>query len=88
MPYITADRRADLYSNYCHRDFPNDLIVGAGELNFVLTKICLEYFQSNGGRYQQINDIIGALEGCKLEFYRKLVSKYEDKKAIENGEVY
>ncbi len=88
MPYIKADRRADLYSNYCHRDFPNDLIVGAGELNFVLTKICQEYFPCNGGNYQAYNDIIGALENCKLELYRRRIAPYEDRTIVENGDVY
>lgn len=60
----------------------------AGELNYALTLLCQTYFDNLGGRYQQINDIIGALEGCKLEFYRRLVSVYEDKKIEENGDVY
>jgi hypothetical protein len=35
-----------------------------------------------------MNDIIGALEACKLEFYRRLVSHYEDIKIRSNGDVY
>ena len=37
--------------------------------------------------YQAINDIIGALESAKLEFYRRPVAIYEDKKIIENGDI-
>lgn len=83
MPYISPKDREkfpDLVS------FEN--VMTAGELNYVLTKICQLYFETNGSRYQQINDIIGALEGCKLEFYRRLVSKYENQKIEQNGDVY
>lgn len=65
-----------------------DDIKNPGELNYILTVICKKYFENNGGRYQQINDIIGALEGCKLEFYRRLAGPYEDTKIKENGDVY
>lgn len=54
----------------------------------MLTGACQDYFRNNGGNYQAINDVIGALEGCKLEFYRRLVSEYEDGKAATNGDVY
>jgi hypothetical protein len=60
----------------------------AGELNYLLTVLCIKYFSNNGGRYQQINDVVGALEGCKLEFYRRLAAPYEDTKIEENGDVY
>lgn len=60
----------------------------SGELNYQITKLIFEYFKGNGGRYQQINDILGALEGAKLEFYRRIVAPYEDKKITENGDVY
>jgi hypothetical protein len=41
-----------------------------------------------GLSYQTINDIVGALEGAKLEFYRRVAVPYEDKKIIENGDVF
>lgn len=59
----------------------------AGELNWFITKAIWAYFQDTP-KYQGINDVIGALEGAKLEFYRRVVVPYEDKKIIENGDVY
>lgn len=59
----------------------------AGELNFMFTEIATAYLRHNGLNYQRINDIIGALEGCKLEMYRRVVGKYEDQKIAENGDV-
>jgi hypothetical protein len=60
----------------------------AGELNYVFTRISHEYFnRPKGGNYQAFNDIIGALEGAKLELYRRKVAPYEDTKIEENGDV-
>ena len=83
MPYITKQQRSDVNVDYAHR-MPND----SGELNYVLTMICLDYIAHKGERYATMNDIVGALESCKLEFYRRLVSTYEDAKVKENGDVY
>lgn len=70
-----------------------DLILGerscenAGELNFLITSIIHQYIIEKGLNYQHINDVIGALEGCKAEFQRVLVAPYEDKKKRENGAI-
>jgi len=47
----------------------------------------MDYY-NQGPSYQTINDIIGALEGAKMEFYRRVVVPYEDKKIKDNGDVY
>lgn len=60
----------------------------AGELSYAITCTLLRYFRDNGGRYQQVNDVLGALEGAKLEFYRRVVVPYEDEKIRQNGDVY
>ena len=39
-------------------------------------------------RYQTLNAIVGSLECCKLEVYRRLASPYEDEKITKNGDVY
>jgi hypothetical protein len=83
MPYIKPEDREqfklglELLSPTC-----------AGELNYLFTKIAIHYFIDKGGaKYQHFNDIIGALEGCKLELYRRFIAPYEDKKIQENGDV-
>jgi hypothetical protein len=60
----------------------------AGELNYAVTLLIRDYFQRKGGNYQAANDIVGALEGAKLEFYRRVVGPYEDTKIEANGDVY
>lgn len=80
MPYINQTRRDQLTD-----DFPNN----PGELNYAITMLIKKYFERPGkGNYQAINDIVGALEGAKLEFYRRVAAPYEDKKIAENGDVY
>lgn len=81
MPYIKQDLREYLLRG--------NLPSSAGELNYCLTQICRGYLQeADLNNYQGFNDVVGALESCKLEFYRRVVSPYEDKKIIENGDVY
>lgn len=79
MPYIKSYERVGL-EPLCSPKTP-------GELNYVITVLIRAYWKRTGN-YQGINDIVGALEGAKLEFYRKVASKYEDKKCEDNGEVY
>lgn len=83
MPYIDKQTRAFLtLRNGDHIDAKTP-----GELNFQITELVWWYFQQNGN-YQAINDVIGALEGAKLEFYRRVAANYEDVKKETNGEVY
>ena len=77
MPYIKQQDREDL---------ANPLT--AGELNYKITMLCKQYLEVKGEKYQHYNDIVGALEGAKLELYRRKVSTYEDEKIQENGDVY
>ena len=88
MPYITKDRREvisineDCWGGVHHGDLQN-----AGELNYWLTTVCRRYLGKEYN-YQKLNDVIGALEGCKLELYARVIRPYEDKKIEENGDVY
>ena len=84
MPYIEQGRRNALLEPDPLADFPDT----PGELNFLISHLCAQYVKNNGLRYQQINDVLGALEGAKQEFYRRVAVPYEDKKIQENGDVY
>ena len=87
MPYIKPGRRKELRSY----DFGTFLAENAGELNYQITTLIINYWlycTQKTKNYQRINDIIGALEGAKLEFYRRIVANYENQKIIENGDVY
>lgn len=80
MPYIDPVRRSAL-------NWPLPLGKTAGELNYLLTRLILAYL-GNHPNYQAFNDAIGALEGCKLELYRRMVTPYEQEKIATNGDVY
>jgi len=84
MPYIKKEdrQRLDLGGSNEHR--PQT----PGELNFVITKLIVKYLQDAKLNYQHINDVLGALEGAKMEFYRRVVVPYEDMKCDQNGDVY
>jgi hypothetical protein len=78
MPYIKAkDRTRSTHS-------PET----AGELNFQITQGIQDFVHRNGLTYQTINDVVGALEGAKAEFQRRVVAPYEDLKMETNGDVY
>lgn len=59
-----------------------------GELNFAITRLINNYVQDKGLSYTHVNDALGALEGAKLEFYRRVVVPYEEQKRVVNGDVY
>lgn len=87
MPYITQDARKKFTQyNLEHIGLECE---SEGELNYVLTKICIGFLAKKSViKYSFLNAIIGVLECCKLEFYRKIVSNYEQVKEKENGEIY
>lgn len=81
MPYITKYRKGEL-------EHETSLIESAGELNYEITKLLLEYLATHGKHYRVMNDIVGALECAKQEFVRRVVNPYEDEKCEANGDVY
>ena len=81
MPYIEKWKR-DRLETY------SDRAETAVELNFLFTNEMVRYIKTKGLSYQTINDIVGALDGAKAEFQRRIVGPYEDKAIERNGDVY
>jgi len=84
MPYIKESQRSELrkqLTGIVNRH------TTSGDLNFILTTIIGEYIIKTGLHYNEINDVMGALQGCLLEFYRRVAIPYEDSKIAENGDV-
>ncbi len=86
MPYIENKDKAKFYMVLDELRSAN--LNTVGELNYLITSMCLEYLEKKGEKYQHYNDVIGALECAKLEMYRRKVSNYEDGKIQSNGDVY
>ncbi len=82
MPYITQKRRQERIDN-CDFGARNP-----GELNYAFTELIIDYLESKGLNYGTLNEVVGVLECCKLELYRRKAAPYEDEKIEENGDVY
>jgi hypothetical protein len=78
MPYVTEQIRDELLAR---------MPEAAGELNYEITGLINIYIKEKGLNYQTINDVLGVLEGAKLELYRRVAAPYEDTKIAQNGDV-
>lgn len=78
MPYIDPSRRHRAAVDPCH----------AGELNYAITLLLLQYLRYKGKSYGTVNEIMGVLECAGAEFYRRVAVPYEDEKCHLNGDVY
>jgi hypothetical protein len=58
-----------------------------GDMNYAISALIKKVYGTKL-KYADYNEIIGVLEDAKLEFYRSRVAPYEDKKKIENGDLY
>lgn len=86
MPYIKQDDR-DQFAMF-EDALLATRITTAGELNYLMTQLLQAYLHQNGWNYAHMNDVLGALEGAKLELYRRKIAEYEDRKCSENGDVF
>jgi len=85
MPYILKEDRARLdtaIDNLANLIKPEQR---AGELNYIINRLMLKLVGQ--AKYADINELMGALECAKIEFYRRKAAPYEDKKAVENGDL-
>ena len=92
MPYIKQEER-DRFKNLTEAMLCDE-IGSAGNLNYLITKLCQKYLSEEKGphgmvklSYERFNSVIGALESSKLELYRRQIAPYEDVKVRENGDV-
>jgi hypothetical protein len=79
MPYIKEKQRQKIAAG----EKPAD----AGELNYAITTLLLDYLQAKGESYASYNEIMGVLNCVTHEFYRRGAVPYEDKKIAENGDL-
>lgn len=79
MPYISTHDRYEI-----GKGVPPQT---AGELNFAMTILAINYLVNNGVSYQTIADISSAFTEGLAEFRRRVTAPYEDKKIQENGDL-
>lgn len=89
MPYIKQDRREDFIEllGTFRRLTGEDGSFGPGDLNYIFTEFTHIIIAARSTNYALLNALIGTLECCKLELYRRVAAPYEDKKIEENGDV-
>lgn len=80
MPYIPQKAREEIAEG---RRPTNP-----GELNYLISLLLKSYWTHSARNYQAINDIVGAVEGAKIEFQRRIVQPYENLKIDQNGDIY
>lgn len=87
MPYIKQDDRKK-YRKDLDRliktlsEQPSEVV--DGHLNYCITEILHRIYPDG---YLHINKAIGVLECCKIEYYRRRATPYEDTKIEQNGDV-
>jgi len=89
MPYIKQNRR-EVLDPYVDAivEIMKKIDAKDGDYNYLITRILTSGFELNSKPgYSKINTIVGVLDCIKLELYRRIASKYEQEKTIENGDV-
>ncbi|MFP4168891.1 MAG: DUF6899 family protein [Desulfonatronovibrionaceae bacterium] len=84
MPYIKLSKRGELDG------LIKDLaarVEEEGELNYCFYKLSTELIARVGESYAKLAMCSSAMEHAKLEWYRRRLSPYEDKKIKENGDI-
>jgi hypothetical protein len=80
VPYIKEDRKIEIE----HGAFAANV----GDLTYIIQNEIQRYLATNGLRYHQIAEVLGALEGAKLDFIERVVKPYESRKRRANGDVW
>ncbi len=86
MPYLKTQQKE--YFGDILKALNHSHISDGGELNFVLTEVVKQYLLTHPKKYDTFNTVVGSLESCKLELYRRLIAPYESEKIASNGDVY
>lgn len=82
MPYIKDENRAKFDA------IINVRPTNAGELNYVITSLAVQYMHDTGLNYSKINEVMGVFACAQQEFYRRVAAPYEDTKVEQNGDVF
>jgi len=79
MPYITSVERALRKAGLAPHS--------SGQLNDTISKRLLAYL-GDSPNDSSFNETIGVLECVKQELYRRMIVPYENKKVVENEDIF
>ena len=86
MPYIKSEKRPiykDEIESLVKKLESQPLTEQDGDLNYIVTSIMKRLYTPKHFNY---NRTTGVLEAIKQEYYRRVVTPYEDEKIKENGD--
>ncbi len=96
MPYISQTRR-DTIDPDIQRMFEVDSAfqklnrtterLTAGDLNYTVYRLALEFIKVKGKSYNNISDAIKALTGAAHEVERRILDNYENEVIKRNGDI-
>jgi hypothetical protein len=84
MPYILAPRRETFDP---HLRELAALVENGGDMNYCIYKLSCLLIEKMGESYANYSMCGSAMEHAKLEWYRRRVAPYEDRKINENGDI-
>lgn len=80
MPYLTPeDRERVLRAGRTNT---------VGELTYGIQQIVALFMRDRGLSYQTCAEVLGALEGVKADFVRRVLNPYEELKQRDNGDCW
>jgi len=85
MPYISSRDRYK-FSEVTEAILDSNIDNG-GELQYLISELIAQFMADKPHRYKTMNEVMGALNGANLEYYRVVVAPYEDKAIAKNGTV-
>ena len=94
MPYIHQDRRDQLDHEIFALQSSMTLLnqhmgpLVAGDLNYIVYSLALQYIKIKGSGYNNISDAIKALTGAAHEVERRILDPYEDSVIEKNGDIH
>jgi hypothetical protein len=89
MPYIDDIRRNHFFVSL--DDLKNDMDdinnLSAGDLNYLVFNLAVQYIRLKGKNYNNISDAMKALTGAAHEIERRVLDPYEDAAIKKNGDI-
>jgi len=86
MPYIEQSKREKFNQHIDALAAELSFYNRPGEFNYVVSRLLWKIWHKEHS-YTLGNNMIGALECIKAEFYRRFLAPYEDTKIEENGDI-
>lgn len=86
MPYIKQKEREKYTA--LKKLIEDTEVWTTGDLTYIITLLIKQYVKNGGMRFMVLCEVMGVLFCTALEFYRRVISKYEDLKIKQEGDVY